>query len=132
MEKSLGNNPLTRCPESSVTLTGTITWLTLRVILNSSSCDALPASGVALPCGTVFTSTGCGASVVPPSGADGGGLADEGGVSLPAGTCSSADGSLGGAPCGSTGGAVGNGWGGRLADGASGISCFWSGCCCVC
>src|ERR1700674_4028532 len=124
MEKSLGNKPLTRRPESSVTLTGTITWLTLREILNSSSCDALPASGVAPPSGTVFTSSGCGGSVILSSVADGAGLADEGGASFPEGPCSAAGASLGRCPCGSTGGAAGNGCGGRLAEGASGISCF--------
>src|SRR5271156_5900134 len=97
-EKSLGSNPLTKRPESSVTRTGTITWFTLRVILKSSSCELLPVlSGVAPPSGTVLTSTGCGGGFGLPSVAGGAGLAVEGGTSFP-GTWSAVDDSLGGRP----------------------------------
>jgi len=50
--------------------------------------------------------------------------ADDGGISFPEGGCSGAGASLGGWPWGSTGGLLGKGWGGRLAEGASGMSCL--------
>src|SRR6202035_39103 len=125
-EKSLGSNPLTRCPESSVTLTGTITWFTFLLILNNSSCELLLVLGVTLPSGTVLTSSGCGGGVglVASSAEDGAGFEYEGGASFPEGGCSTAGASGAGGPCDSTGGFVGNGCGGRLAEGASGMSCF--------
>ena len=62
-EKSLDNKPLTRRPESSFTMTGTSTWLTLVTILYSSSLPG-PRSAGAPPGGTVVTLNG-GAGATP-------------------------------------------------------------------
>src|SRR5205807_5335119 len=57
--KSLDRSPPTKWPDSSFTVTGTMTWLTLVTILNSCSWVSLSEPlFVALPCGTVLTFSG--------------------------------------------------------------------------
>jgi hypothetical protein len=114
--KSFGSNPLVSRPLSSFTITGTITWFTLVVILYNSSWG-LPGAGVAPPSGTVLIFSG---------GLLGGVFSSGAGAGSGLGLASPEAGGVGWA----AGGVEGNVCGGRDAEGASGMSCF--GCCSGC